>query len=232
MKRNLVVFTGAGMSAASGLATFRGANGLWEGYRIEDVATPEAWLKSPQMVTEFYNKRRIDVAQAKPNKAHLKLNELEASWNVQIITQNIDDLHERAGSKNVVHLHGEVMKMRSQLDENLFFEVARSTNYCMSIDDTCPNGLTWRPHVVWFGEAVPKMDEAIEVVINADVFLVIGTSLQVYPAAGLLNYAKRGIPIILLDPEADKLNLASRIIKIVAMADDGMEEVEKLLGTF
>jgi NAD-dependent deacetylase len=224
MKRKLVVFTGAGISAASGLATFRGANGLWEGYRIEDVATPEAWAMNPQMVTEFYNQRRLGVAAAKPNKAHNKLNELEALWDVQIITQNIDDLHERAGSKNVVHLHGEVMKMRSQVTQN--------TNYCMNLEDKCPNGFTWRPHVVWFGEAVPKMDEAIELVLQADVFLVIGTSLQVYPAAGLLNYVSKKTPIILLDPEADKLKVAERIIKVAAKADEGIDEVVKLLLTF
>jgi NAD-dependent deacetylase len=150
MKRNLVVFTGAGISASSGLATFRGANGLWEGYKIEEVATPEAWHKNPHLVTAFYNERRLSVAKAAPNLAHLQLKELESEWNVVIITQNIDDLHERAGSKNVLHLHGEIMKMRSQRDENLLYDVDVN-KLSMTLEDKCPFGLPWRPSccLVW-----------------------------------------------------------------------------------
>jgi len=232
MKKKLVVFTGAGISASSGLATFRGANGLWEGYKIEEVATPEAWQTNPQMVTEFYNQRRIAVVQSKPNMAHLKLFEFELNWDVEIITQNIDDLHERAGSTNVVHLHGEVMKMRSQVDEFLFYKVTEKNNYFMTLEDRCTFGLSWRPHVVWFGEAVPKMEEAIELVIKADSFLVIGTSLQVYPAASLVNYVSKNTPIILVDPEADSLKIDKNIIRIAKKAEAGMEEVENLLKSF
>ena len=232
MKKKLVVFTGAGISASSGLATFRGANGLWEGYKIEEVATPEAWHNNPQLVTDFYNERRISVVGAKPNKAHLKLCEFESNWDVKIITQNIDDLHERAGSKYVVHLHGEILKMRSQKDETLFYEVTEKNNYCMTLDDKCPYGYSWRPHVVWFGEPVPKMELAIDLVTQAHVFLVIGTSLQVYPAASLVHHVDRTVPIILVDPEADNLNVGSSIRKIVANAEEGMVQVEKLLETF
>ncbi len=231
MKRNLVVFTGAGISASSGLATFRGANGLWEGYKIEEVATPEAWHKNPHLVTAFYNERRLSVAKAAPNLAHLQLKELESEWNVVIIIQNIDDLHERAGSKNVLHLHGEIMKMRSQRDENLLYDVDVN-KLSMTLEDKCPFGLPWRPHVVWFGEAVPKMEEAIALTLTATIFLVIGTSLAVYPAASLLQYVPESAPILLLDPSADQLGVKRNFTAIVKSAEHGIVDVIEFLKKF
>src|ERR1043165_164353 len=185
-RKKLVVLTGAGISAESGLKTFRDSDGLWEGYNIEDVATPRAWRKDPQRVLDFYNERRKNVADATPNAAHIALAELETRFDVCIITQNIDDLHERAGSTNIIHLHGEIFKMRSETSPNLISEIRGD----ILLGDCAPDGCQYRPHIVWFEEAVPKIEEAIPIVHNADIFAVVGTSLAVYPAAGLVNYAR------------------------------------------
>jgi NAD-dependent protein deacetylase/lipoamidase len=185
--KNIVVFTGAGISAESGLQTFRAADGLWEQHRIEDVATPEGWQKDPRLVLDFYNQRRRAVLQAQPNAAHLALAQLERVANVQVITQNIDDLHERAGSTQVLHLHGEIMQARSSHDANLRYATHGND---IHLGELCERGSQLRPHVVWFGEAVPLFDEALALTVAADVFLVVGTALAVYPAASLLQYVK------------------------------------------
>ncbi|HEX9513871.1 MAG TPA: Sir2 family NAD-dependent protein deacetylase, partial [Puia sp.] len=187
-KKKLVVLTGAGISAESGLRTFRDTDGLWEGYEVTEVATPRGWRKNPGLVLDFYNMRRQDVAKANPNAAHFGLAELEKDFDVQIITQNIDDLHERAGSTNVLHLHGEIFKMRSEADESLIYEIREDIGLGQLADD----GAQLRPHIVWFEEAVPMIGEAVPLVRAADIFVVVGTSLVVYPAAGLVDYALRG----------------------------------------
>ena len=194
-RKKLVILTGAGISAESGLKTFRDSDGLWEGYEIEDVATPRAWKKNPQLVLEFYNYRRKNVLDAQPNAAHVGLAELQQHFDTTIITQNIDDLHERAGSQNVLHLHGEIFKMRSELDETLVYDIRSD----IQIGDKADDGAQLRPHIVWFEEPVPKIAEAIPIVRQADIFVVVGTSLVVYPAAGLVDYAAQGIPKFILD---------------------------------
>lgn len=183
-KKKLVVLSGAGISAESGLKTFRDSNGLWAGYNIEDVATLRAWKKNPQLVLEFYNYRRKDILDATPNAAHKGFKELEVWFNVTIITQNIDDLHERAGSKNVLHLHGEIFKMRSELNESLIYDIKNN----MTLGDMAEDGRPLRPHIVWFEEPVPLIERAASIAATADIFVVIGTSLAVYPAAGLVKY--------------------------------------------
>ncbi len=197
MKKKLVVLSGAGISAESGLATFRDSGGLWEGYKIEDVATPEAWHKNPQLVLDFYNLRRKDALKALPNDGHKALVKLEEKYEVIIITQNVDDLHEKAGSTNVVHLHGELFKSRSTADENLVYDIK---GWELKLGDKCEKGAQLRPHIVWFGEAVPMMDKAIRIVTKADIFIVVGTSLQVYPAAGLVDYVPDSAPKYIVDP--------------------------------
>ena len=196
--KKIVVLTGAGMSAESGLKTFRDSDGLWENHNVYDVATPEAWERDPEMVLKFYNDRRKQVRVAKPNKAHVALGKLEKKYNVSIITQNIDDLHERAGSTHVIHLHGEVNKARSSVDSGLVYEL---DHWEMKMGDTCEKGSQLRPHIVWFGEAVPMIEKAIPIVEMADVVMVIGTSLSVYPAAGLLNYATSSSQKYYIDPK-------------------------------
>lgn len=195
--KKCVVLTGAGISAESGLQTFRDSGGLWEGYRVEDVCTPEAFARSPQTVIDFYNARRRAAAAAKPNAAHFALADLERAYDVQIITQNVDDLHERAGSGKVLHLHGELNKLRSTVDENEILP--------WQGDQTLANrdsrGRPLRPHIVWFGEAVPLIEEAVRLVKAADIVIVVGTSLKVYPAASLLHYARFGVPVYLIDPK-------------------------------
>lgn len=196
--KKIVVLTGAGMSAESGLKTFRDSDGLWENHNVYDVATPEAWERDPEMVLKFYNDRRKQVRVAEPNKAHVSLGKLEQKYNVSIITQNIDDLHERAGSTHVIHLHGEVNKARSSVDSGLVYEL---DHWEMKMGDTCEKGSQLRPHIVWFGEAVPMIEKAIPIVEMADVVMVIGTSLSVYPAAGLLNYATSSSQKYYIDPK-------------------------------
>jgi NAD-dependent deacetylase len=194
----IVVLTGAGISAESGLQTFRGADGLWEGHRVEDVATPEAWAANPGLVLEFYNQRRRAVRAAEPNAAHRALVDLERAYDVRIVTQNVDDLHERAGSSQVLHLHGEVLKARSTRDPRL---VRHLGDRDIELGDLCELGSQLRPHIVWFGEMVPAMDEAVELVAEADILLVVGTSLQVYPAAGLVFEAPRKARRIVVNPD-------------------------------
>ncbi len=196
MKR-LVILSGAGISAESGIRTFRDMNGLWEEYDVMEVASIEAWHKNPELLLRFYNDRRKQMISSQPNRGHLLLAGLEKTFNVQIITQNVDDLHERAGSSHVLHLHGELTKARSSKDPDLIYVLDDPE---MKIGDKCEKGSQLRPHIVWFGEAVPEMDKAIELTQTADILCVIGTSLNVYPAAGLINYAPKNIPVFLIDP--------------------------------
>jgi NAD-dependent deacetylase len=221
-RKKMVVLTGAGISAESGLKTFRDSDGLWEGYNIEDVATPRAWRKNPQLVLEFYNFRRKNVSDAQPNAGHYGLAELEKHFDVHIITQNIDDLHERAGSTNVLHLHGEIFKMRSEKNESLIYEIKHDINW----GDTSEDGAQLRPHIVWFEEPVPMIEQAIQVVYGADIFVVVGTSLVVYPAAGLVNYAPAGIPKYIIDK---KIPYTSSIHNLVAIEKPATEGVKDLM---
>jgi len=197
--KTIVILTGAGVSAESGISTFRDSNGLWEQYRIEDVATPEAWEKDPVLVMNFYNERRRQLYSVQPNAAHHSLAELEKNYHVEIITQNVDDLHERAGSTNVLHLHGELKKARSTVDPELIYDI---DGWELKFGDLCEKGSQLRPHIVWFGEAVPNIIPATAIIRRADIVMVIGTSLQVYPAAGLLQYAPSSAEKYLIDPEA------------------------------
>ncbi len=196
MKRKLVVLTGAGISAESGIRTFRAADGLWESHRVEDVASPEGWRRDPKLVLEFYNQRRRQLFEVEPNAGHRGLFELEKEFEVAIITQNVDDLHERAGSSNVLHLHGELRKIRSVKNQRMVQDWTGDIN----LGDLAPDGGQWRPHIVWFGEPVPMMERAAEIAEEADVFMVVGTSLQVYPAAGLMGFCEPGIPVFYIDP--------------------------------
>lgn len=202
--KNIVVLTGAGISAESGVRTFRDSDGLWEEHRVEDIATFEAWERNPKLVREFYNQRRKQLYEVNPNKAHFDLVKLEKDFNTYIITQNIDDLHERAGSKNILHLHGELKKVRSVVDENDIIELE---GWELKERDLDKYGKPLRPHIVWFGEAVPMFEKAIEISEKADIMIVIGTSLQVYPAAGLINYAPKDCKIYLVDPKEPNMNL-------------------------
>ena len=195
--KNIVVLTGAGMSAESGIKTFRDTGGLWEGYEIEEVATPGAFEKNPKLVFDFYNQRRKQLFDVEPNKAHHYLKDLENYYNVTIITQNVDDLHERAGSSNVLHLHGELKKVQSTLDSSLLYTME---DWELKVGDTCEKGGQLRPHIVWFGEEVPNILPAADMVSKADCLIVVGTSLNVYPAAGLIHEARQNIPIYLVDP--------------------------------
>jgi len=224
MKR-LVILTGAGMSAESGLGTFRGAGGLWEGHRVEDVASPEAWDRQPELVMDFYNQRRRQLFSAEPNQGHYNLKTLEEHFEVQIVTQNIDDLHERAGSSKVLHLHGELKKCRCSVEHELIYDMQEPN---LKIGQLCPNGHQLRPHIVWFGEEVPMLPEAAYHFSRADIQVVIGTSLQVYPAASLINYSKSGIPSFIVDPES--FGHLRGFNHIQAVASDGTKSlVDQLL---
>jgi NAD-dependent deacetylase len=197
----IVVLTGAGMSAESGIKTFRDYDGLWENHRIEDVATPEAWRNNPELVTQFYNQRRVQLETVKPNDGHYALKELEQKHEVVVITQNVDDLHERAGSSNIIHLHGELSKMRNENHE--VFDIGyKAINY----GEKCANGMLLRPHIVWFGEDVPLINKAAEITRTADLLLVIGTSLEVYPAAGLVNEVNISTEIVLINPQKSNIS--------------------------
>lgn len=196
MKKKIVVLSGAGISAESGISTFRDSDGLWENHRIEDVASPEGFRKNPKLVLDFYNLRRRQLKEVHPNEAHKILVDLEKYYDVQVITQNVDDLHERAGSTQVVHLHGELKKVRPINNEKLTYQWEDDLN----IGDTDDKGVQLRPHIVWFGEAVPKMEEAIDIASTADIIIVIGTSMQVYPAAGLIHYVPKHCEIYVIDP--------------------------------
>lgn len=218
--KKIAVLTGAGISAESGISTFRDANGLWEGHDIMEVASPIGWQKNPALVLDFYNKRRRQLFEVKPNKAHFSLADLEKSHQVTIITQNVDDLHERAGSSHVLHLHGELLKARSTFDENLVYDWKKDIN----LGDMCEHNHQLRPHIVWFGEAVPMIENAIDVVMQADVLMVIGTSMQVYPAAGLVEYAQPGIPMYFIDP---KPSLPGHLKNVVVFAEKATTGVPK-----
>ncbi len=221
MKR-IVVLTGAGISAESGISTFRDASGLWRNYRFEELATPEAWDRNPELVMEFYNMRRKQLFEVEPNAAHYALVELEEKYDVHIITQNVDDLHERAGSTNVLHLHGELKKARSTVAPNLVYELDR---WELKIGDKCEKGSQLRPHIVWFGEAVPMIGPAAEISSTADIFIIIGTSLVVYPAAGLTDYAKPDIPKFYIDPGASYAGGISNLTIIQKKAGEGVPEI-------
>lgn len=195
--KHLVVLTGAGMSAESGIKTFRDANGLWEGHDVMEVATPQGFAKNPALVLDFYNQRRKQLLEVQPNSAHLALAQLETDFKVTIITQNVDDLHERAGSNTIIHLHGELLKARSTYNDQDIFDWRKD----IQIGDVCGKGYQIRPHIVWFGEAVPLIEKAMEVCETADVLMIIGTSMQVYPAASLMHYVKPNTPIYYVDPK-------------------------------
>lgn len=197
MMKNVVVLTGAGISAESGINTFRAADGLWEGHDVMEVATPEGFANNPKLVLDFYNQRRKQLLTVKPNKAHLNLVALETNFHVEIITQNVDNLHETAGSTNITHLHGELQKVRSSVDENDII----AWKHDLFLGDLCAKQSQLRPHIVWFGEAVPMLDRAIEITKNAAVLVIIGTSMQVYPAASLVSYVKPNTPIYFIDPK-------------------------------
>jgi NAD-dependent deacetylase len=221
-KKRLVVFTGAGISAESGIRTFRDSGGLWEEHKVEEVATFEAWKKNPDLVNEFYNQRRKQVMEAQPNAAHLLFADLQKKFDVHVITQNVDDLHERAGSKKVLHLHGEIMKVRSSVDENLVYAVK---NWKLKIGDKCEKGSQLRPHIVWFGEMVHEMEKANRLASAADLFVVIGTSLNVYPAAGILNVVSPYIPTWLVDPGEFHLEYVKELKHIRQTAVKGCDEL-------
>jgi NAD-dependent deacetylase len=224
-KTKLVVLTGAGISAESGLKTFRDIDGLWEGYDVYEVATPRGFAKNPELVLEFYNMRRKDVAAAQPNAAHVGLAELEKDFDVTIITQNIDDLHERAGSSNVLHLHGEIFKMRSVTNPALVSEIRGDIH----VGDLAQDGGQLRPHIVWFEELVPMIEVAVEVMVTADIFVVIGTSLLVYPAASLVNYAARQVPKFIIDKSIPNTGNIPNLTVIEKRATDGVKELQRIL---
>ncbi len=226
MKKKLVVLTGAGISAESGLKTFRDSDGLWEGYDVTEVATPRAWRKDPRLVLDFYNMRRRDVAKAEPNAGHLGLAELEKDFDVHIITQNIDDLHERAGSRNVLHLHGQIFQMRSESDEELVYAIRED----ILLGQLAEDGAQLRPHIVWFEEPVPMIGQAVPLVRSADIFVVVGTSLVVYPAAGLVDLARPGIPRFIVDKKIPDTSGFGNLVAIEQPASTGVRELQKKLA--
>ncbi len=226
MKKRLVVLSGAGVSAESGIKTFRDSGGLWEEYDIMEVATPEAWERNMDLVLEFYNQRRRQLIDVQPNAAHYALAELEQSFDVHIITQNVDDLHERAGSTQVMHLHGELKKVRSTADPDLVYEL---DGWELKKGDTCELGSQLRPHIVWFGEEVPMIPAAADLTATADIFLIVGTSLNVYPAASLVGYVKRGTPIYLIDPGHLAVSHIPNLTFIKEKASVGMERLKEIL---
>jgi NAD-dependent deacetylase len=227
-RKKLVVLTGAGISAESGLNTFRDGNGLWENHRVEEVATPRAWQRNPELVLRFYNERRRNVLQAQPNKAHQVLAALETEFDVSIVTQNIDDLHERAGSTQVLHLHGEILKMRSERDSETLYPTTGDIKY----GDKAPDGYQLRPHVVWFEEPVPMIEAAIEIMKQADIFLLIGSSLVVYPAAGLLAYVSPHVPKFVIDKHIPEMPHYKNIIPIEKSATEGTDDFLAHLKTW
>ncbi|TSJ45404.1 SIR2 family NAD-dependent protein deacylase [Fluviicola chungangensis] len=228
MKSNLVILSGAGISAESGIKTFRDADGLWENYSIEEVATPRAWQNNPDLVQKFYNERRLNVISAKPNRAHHYFSSLEEHFHVQVITQNIDDLHERAGSSHVLHLHGNIRYAKSSgpAKEKKYYPIE---GHELKMTDLCDDGFPLRPHVVWFGEEVPLLYEAAELIKQADILIVVGTSLSVYPAANLIHYTKTSCQKILIDPKADQMQVESLFTKINKSAVEAVEELKELL---
>ncbi len=231
--KKITVLTGAGVSAESGVSTFRDSDGLWENHKVEDVASIEGWYRNPSVVLDFYNARRAQLAEVKPNAAHRAIAELENEYKVTVVTQNVDNLHERAGSTRVIHLHGELTKVRPEnccndrdgFSEETVFDIGTDS---ITIGDLAPNGAQLRPHIVWFGEAVPKIDQAIDAVEAADILLIVGTSLQVYPAAGLYRFAKAGTPIYIIDPK-DVAVRDGRLTHIKEVATKGMEVFKNIL---
>ena len=222
----IVVLTGAGISAESGIKTFRDSNGLWEGHDVMEVASPQGWSKNRKLVLEFYNQRRKQALTAQPNEGHLALAALEKEHDVTIITQNVDDLHEKAGSKNVVHLHGELFKSRSTLDESLIYEM---DGWALNEGDLCEKGSQLRPHIVWFGEMVPMIETAAEIVSTADAFMVVGTSLVVYPAASLIDFAPDGVPKVIVDPHIPDVRPSANLHFIPEPATSGVAKAIKLI---
>ncbi|PJJ08877.1 NAD-dependent deacetylase [Flavobacterium sp. 1] len=228
MKKKLVVLTGAGISAESGIKTFRDSDGLWEGHNVMDVATPEGWHKNPALVLDFYNQRRQQLKKVQPNLGHQILAELENDFDVYIITQNVDDLHERAGSTKITHLHGQLLKVRSSKNENYILDWHEDLNF----GDTDQHGNQLRPHIVWFGEQVPALEEAITITEQADYFAVIGTSLQVYPAAGLIDFTPKNTPIYYIDPKPIKIpNIRNSLEVIPSIASEGVPILKEKLQT-
>jgi len=226
-KKNIVVLTGAGISAESGIKTFRDSDGLWENHRIEDVATFDAWRRNKELVLDFYNQRRRQLLECESNEAHKLLVTLEEKFNVHIITQNVDDLHERAGSKNILHLHGELLKVRSTLDEHLIYEWKQD----LKVGDKCGKGAQLRPHIVWFGEQVPMIEVAGKIASQADIFIVIGTSLVVYPAAGLVHYTDYTVPKYVVDPNKPTISNIQNVEYITEKASVGVKMlVDKLMN--
>jgi len=226
--KKIVVLSGAGISAESGISTFRDSNGLWENQRIEDVATPEGWNANPKLVLEFYNQRRKQLFEVEPNEGHKSLVKLEDFYDVQIVTQNVDDLHERAGSSNVLHLHGELKKVRSTIDHNLVYDL---DHWELKSGDKCENGSQLRPHIVWFGEAVPNIMLAEENIRKADVLIIVGTSLNVYPAAGLVDLIKEETKVYIVDPADVTVNGVENITVIKAGAVEGLAELVNELSS-
>lgn len=224
--KKLVVLSGAGMSAESGIRTFRDMGGLWNQYDVMEVASPNAWKENPNLVHQFYNERRKQLFDCLPNQGHLLIAELEKFYKVEIITQNVDDLHERAGSTTILHLHGELKKARSTSDPNLIYEL---DNWELTLEDTCEKGSPLRPHIVWFGESVPAISKAVNIVSKADVFLIIGTSLNVYPAAGLIDYIPAETPVYVIDPNQPAMQSNRKITFIKEKASVGMEKLFELL---
>lgn len=224
--KKLVVLTGAGISAESGIKTFRDSGGLWEGHRVEDVATPEGWRRNPEMVLEFYNQRRRQAVDVKPNRGHEILVELEQQFDVTIITQNVDNLHERAGSSNVIHLHGSLFESRSTKNPALIYPIV---GWELKWGDVCELGSQLRPNIVWFGEAVPMIEVAADIASGADVFLVVGTSMVVYPAAGLIDYVPDHVKKYVVDPKKPEILHVPNLEFIAEKASSGMEKIRKLL---
>ncbi len=224
MKKHIVVLTGAGISAESGVKTFRDSGGLWEGHDVMEVASPQGYTANPELVLDFYNKRRRQLFEVEPNSAHTDLAKLETNYKVTIVTQNVDDLHERGGSANVLHLHGELLKVRSTFDETDVQEWETD----LVLGDLCKRGHQLRPHIVWFGEDVPMITKAIEVCETADILVIIGTSMQVYPAAGLMNYVKNDTPVYLIDPNP-ALSNNQNVTVIAKPATEGVKEFLELL---
>ena len=222
--KHIVVLTGAGMSAESGINTFRDADGVWEGHDVMEVATPEGFAANPELVLDFYNQRRRQLFKVEPNQAHIDLARLEDDFKVSIITQNVDDLHERAGSSKVIHLHGELLKVRSSHNENYIYEWKTD----LFLGNICKKGHQLRPHIVWFGEDVPMMDKAIEICAIADILVIIGTSMQVYPAAGLMHYAPQNTPTYFIDPQPS-IESKDNLIVIAETATVGMKKVINFL---
>lgn len=225
-KKKLVVLTGAGISAESGIPTFRASDGLWENHAIEEVATPEGFRKNPALVLRFYNERRAKLDQVEPNEGHKILARLEKYFDVQIITQNVDNLHERAGSKKVLHLHGELTKARSTVDSSLVYEIGTKA---INLGDKCEKGSQLRPHIVWFHEDVPLIETAVKLTEEADFFVVVGTSLQVYPAAGLVNYVAGFVPIYIIDPKKPAVSTRKNMIFVEEIGSVGLAKLWDIL---